>query len=141
MIAASTSNGSLSALELFTPAQPRLGRRPTPAPDTVPGAVVNQGSGDPVRGSGVGPRRTGAGDPGPSTWPCPGSPTAPRSTSSSSPPRSAGSCPTRSATNAPQCRSTVAPLQPNTLRVTHIYRREHGDWKLVHRHGDHPPIN
>jgi hypothetical protein len=30
------------------------------------------------------------------------------------------------------------PLQPNTLRATHIYRREHGDWKLVHRHGDHP---
>jgi ketosteroid isomerase-like protein len=28
-------------------------------------------------------------------------------------------------------------VQPNTLRVTHIYRRENGDWKLVHRHGDH----
>jgi ketosteroid isomerase-like protein len=23
-----------------------------------------------------------------------------------------------------------------TLRVTQIYRREDGDWKLVHRHGD-----
>lgn len=26
-----------------------------------------------------------------------------------------------------------------TLRVTHIYRREHGEWKVVHRHGDRPP--
>jgi ketosteroid isomerase-like protein len=25
----------------------------------------------------------------------------------------------------------------NELRVTHIYRREEGVWKLVHRHGDH----
>jgi ketosteroid isomerase-like protein len=25
----------------------------------------------------------------------------------------------------------------NELRVTHVYRREDGDWKLVHRHGDH----
>jgi hypothetical protein len=33
------------------------------------------------------------------------------------------------------------PVEPNTLRVTHIYRRENGDWKLVHRHGDHPPID
>jgi ketosteroid isomerase-like protein len=24
-----------------------------------------------------------------------------------------------------------------TLRVTHIYRREDGVWKIVHRHGDH----
>jgi ketosteroid isomerase-like protein len=23
-----------------------------------------------------------------------------------------------------------------TLRVTHVYRREDGDWKIVHRHGD-----
>lgn len=26
-----------------------------------------------------------------------------------------------------------------TLRVTHVYRREDGEWKIVHRHGDHPP--
>jgi ketosteroid isomerase-like protein len=24
---------------------------------------------------------------------------------------------------------------PNTLRVTHVYRREDGEWKIVHRHG------
>jgi ketosteroid isomerase-like protein len=23
-----------------------------------------------------------------------------------------------------------------TLRVTHVYRREDGEWKIVHRHGD-----
>lgn len=28
-----------------------------------------------------------------------------------------------------------------TLRVTHVYRREDGEWKIVHRHGDHPPEN
>lgn len=26
-----------------------------------------------------------------------------------------------------------------TLRVTHVYRREDGDWRIVHRHGDVPP--
>jgi len=26
-----------------------------------------------------------------------------------------------------------------TLRVTHIYRRENGQWRIVHRHGDVPP--
>jgi ketosteroid isomerase-like protein len=26
-----------------------------------------------------------------------------------------------------------------TLRVTHIYRREDGEWKIVHRHGDLAP--
>ena len=25
---------------------------------------------------------------------------------------------------------------PRTFRVTHIYRRENGDWKLAHRHAD-----
>lgn len=27
----------------------------------------------------------------------------------------------------------------NTLRVTHVYRREPDGWKIVHRHGDHMP--
>jgi ketosteroid isomerase-like protein len=26
-----------------------------------------------------------------------------------------------------------------TLRSTHVYRREDGDWRIVHRHGDAPP--
>jgi ketosteroid isomerase-like protein len=26
-----------------------------------------------------------------------------------------------------------------TLRVTHVYRREDGQWRIVHRHGDPPP--
>jgi ketosteroid isomerase-like protein len=31
--------------------------------------------------------------------------------------------------------------QPRTysLRVTHVYRREDGQWRIVHRHGDNPP--
>ena len=33
------------------------------------------------------------------------------------------------------------PMEPYTLRVTHVYRRENGEWKIVHRHGDHPPID
>ena len=31
------------------------------------------------------------------------------------------------------------PVRPWRVRVTHIYRREDGDWKIVHRHGDIPP--
>ncbi len=26
-----------------------------------------------------------------------------------------------------------------TLRVTHVYRREAGEWRIVHRHADTPP--
>ena len=33
------------------------------------------------------------------------------------------------------------PVAPNVLRVTHVYRREDGEWKIVHRHGDHPPAD
>ena len=28
------------------------------------------------------------------------------------------------------------PLEPYILRVTHAYRREDGEWKIVHRHAD-----
>jgi ketosteroid isomerase-like protein len=28
------------------------------------------------------------------------------------------------------------PAKPNRLRVTHVYRRENGGWRIVHRHGD-----
>src|SRR5215208_3669829 len=28
------------------------------------------------------------------------------------------------------------PARPQRLRVTHVYRRENGEWKIVHRHGD-----
>ncbi len=29
----------------------------------------------------------------------------------------------------------------NALRVTHVYRRENGEWKIVHRHGDFIPVD
>jgi ketosteroid isomerase-like protein len=29
-------------------------------------------------------------------------------------------------------------VEPITVRVTHIYRREEGEWKIVHRHADNP---
>ncbi len=28
------------------------------------------------------------------------------------------------------------PVEPVLVRVTHIYRREDGAWKIVHRHAD-----
>lgn len=31
------------------------------------------------------------------------------------------------------------PVGPVIVRVTHVYRREDGEWKIVHRHGDNPP--
>ncbi|MGO4105852.1 nuclear transport factor 2 family protein [Leifsonia sp. YAF41] len=30
-------------------------------------------------------------------------------------------------------------IEPITVRVTHVYRRENGEWKIVHRHGDMAP--
>jgi ketosteroid isomerase-like protein len=32
------------------------------------------------------------------------------------------------------------PVERHTLRVTHVYRREDGEWKVVHRHGDETPV-
>ena len=31
------------------------------------------------------------------------------------------------------------PVEPYTLRVTQVYRREDGEWKVVHRHADAMP--
>jgi len=32
-------------------------------------------------------------------------------------------------------------VEPWTLRVTHVYRREDGEWKIVHRHANAPPTD
>jgi ketosteroid isomerase-like protein len=32
-------------------------------------------------------------------------------------------------------------VEPITVRVTHVYRREDGEWRIVHRHGDLAPID
>jgi ketosteroid isomerase-like protein len=29
---------------------------------------------------------------------------------------------------------------PMEVRVTHVYRKEQGEWKIVHRHGSLPPV-
>ena len=31
--------------------------------------------------------------------------------------------------------------QRRTLRLTHLYRREHGEWKVVHEHSDFQPAD
>ena len=28
-----------------------------------------------------------------------------------------------------------------TVRVTHVYRRENGVWRIFHRHGDSTPVD
>ena len=40
-----------------------------------------------------------------------------------------------------RCNASIAgrPVQPVTVRATHIYRREGGEWRIVHRHADNPP--
>lgn len=35
----------------------------------------------------------------------------------------------------------AAEPKPMTIRVTQTYRREAGEWRLVHRHGDFAPID
>jgi ketosteroid isomerase-like protein len=32
-------------------------------------------------------------------------------------------------------------VEPITVRVTHVYRRENGEWRIVHRHGDLAPVD
>ncbi len=32
-------------------------------------------------------------------------------------------------------------VEPIAVRVTHVYRREDGEWKIVHRHGDFAPMD
>jgi ketosteroid isomerase-like protein len=38
-----------------------------------------------------------------------------------------------------ECSLEGGPVIPRVLRVTQIYRRENGEWRIVHRHGDAPP--
>jgi len=33
------------------------------------------------------------------------------------------------------------PVEPYTLRVTHVFRRQQGEWKIAHRHADYVPID
>ena len=32
-------------------------------------------------------------------------------------------------------------IKSTVIRVTHVYRREDGEWRIVHRHGDTPPAD
>lgn len=33
------------------------------------------------------------------------------------------------------------PAEPMTIRVTHVYRLEDDEWRIIHRHGDWAPID
>jgi ketosteroid isomerase-like protein len=33
------------------------------------------------------------------------------------------------------------PVQSVVLRATQVYRQEDGEWKIVHRHADYPPVD
>ena len=33
------------------------------------------------------------------------------------------------------------PTRPMTIRVTHVYKRIDGDWRIIHRHADFPPVD
>jgi ketosteroid isomerase-like protein len=33
------------------------------------------------------------------------------------------------------------PVEPYTLRVTHVFRREDGEWRIAHRHADYVPLD
>jgi hypothetical protein len=33
------------------------------------------------------------------------------------------------------------PGRPMTIRVTHVYKRVDGDWRIIHRHADFPPLD
>lgn len=33
------------------------------------------------------------------------------------------------------------PARSIMLRATQVYRRENGEWKIVHRHADYPPVD
>ncbi len=35
----------------------------------------------------------------------------------------------------------MSPVESVTVCVTHIYRREDGEWKIVHRDGDNAPVD
>ena len=47
--------------------------------------------------------------------------------------------PTRSATRRFNGSIDGRPVEPITVRATHVYRREGGEWKIVHRDGDNAP--
>jgi ketosteroid isomerase-like protein len=38
-------------------------------------------------------------------------------------------------------RGTLNAVRSDVERVTHVYRREDGEWRTVHRHGDSPPVD